>query len=184
VAVGDLAREQARRTVEGLREAGIERIVMLTGDHEATARALAEQLGLDEIHAELLPDEKVDLVRAMEERWGAVAMVGDGVNDAPALAVASVGIVMGAAGSDAALETADVALMGDEIGKLPYAFRLSRTGRSVIRQNIGASVLLKAALAAGVPLGMVSLILAVVVGDMGASLGVTGNALRLARVRP
>ncbi|MFW6193658.1 MAG: heavy metal translocating P-type ATPase, partial [Gemmatimonadota bacterium] len=184
VAVGDRARERARRTVEGLRKAGIERIVMLTGDHEGTARALADRLGLDEVHAGLLPDEKVDLVRAMEERWGAVAMVGDGVNDAPALAVASVGIVMGAAGSDAALETADVALMGDEIGKLPYVFRLSRTGRSVIRQNIGASVLIKAALAAGVPLGMVSLILAVVVGDMGASLGVTGNALRLARVRP
>jgi Cd2+/Zn2+-exporting ATPase len=182
--VGDRARDAAREAVARLRSGGVRRVVMLTGDHRATAEAVAEELGIDEVHAELLPAEKVDRIRELESRHGAVAMVGDGVNDAPALAAASVGIAMGAAGSDAALETADVALMGDEIGKLPYLFQLSRRGRGVIRQNIGASVVLKAALAAGVPLGVVSLILAVVVGDMGASLGVTANSLRLARLRP
>jgi len=182
--VGDRARAEAARAVEGLRALGIERIVMLTGDARRTAEAIGEELGVDEVRSELLPGQKVEEVRRLEREVGPVAMVGDGVNDSPALAAASVGIAMGAAGSDAAIETADVALMGDELRRLPYVVDLSQRGGRVIRQNIGASLAVKAALAVGVPFGVVSLILAVVVGDMGASLGVTANSLRLARLRP
>jgi len=183
LALADRSREGARAAILRLRDAGVKRLVMLTGDNAETARAIAEELGLDEFHADLLPEEKVDVVKALETGHGRVAMVGDGVNDAPALAAASVGIAMGAAGSDAVIETADVALMSDELTKLAYLYRLSHRGRSVIRQNIGASIGLKGVLALGVPLGWVSLIVAVVVGDMGASLGVIGNSVRLGRVR-
>jgi Cd2+/Zn2+-exporting ATPase len=183
LAVADRERDGAKETVAALRRLGIERIVMLTGDHEATARTVAQRLGVDEYHAGLLPQEKVTAVREMEAALGPVAMVGDGVNDAPALAASSVGIAMGAAGSDVALDTADVALMADDLRCLPYLFRLSRHSSAVIRQNIAASLAIKLSLAAGTPIGWVSLITAVLVGDMGASLAVTGNALRLARVR-
>ncbi len=183
LAVADRAREGARDVIEALRRQGIKWIVMLTGDHEATARTVAQRLGVDEYHAGLLPDEKVEKIREIETALGSVAMVGDGVNDAPALAAATVGIAMGAAASDVALETADVALMADDLGSLPYLFRLSRRSERVIRQNIAASIALKLSLAAGVPLGLVSLITAVLVGDMGASLAVTSNALRLAGPR-
>ncbi len=182
LAVADRPREEAARALTGLREAGVERIVMLTGDSREAAGPVARELGFDAVETGLLPEEKVDRIRELEERHGPVAMVGDGINDGPALAAATVGIAMGVAGSDTALETADVALMGDELSKLAYLYRLSRRGRGVIRQNIGASLLLKAVLAVGVPLGAVSLIAAVLVGDMGASLGVTANSLRLARV--
>jgi Cd2+/Zn2+-exporting ATPase len=184
LAVADRPRPDAARAIEELRRIGIERIVMLTGDHEAAARTLAGELGVDEYHAALLPEEKVAKVRELEAEHGAVAMVGDGVNDAPALAAATVGIAMGAAASDVALETADIALMADDLYGLPYVFRLSRRSGGVIRQNIGASILVKFSLAAGVFPGWVNLITAVLVGDMGASLGVTTNALRLARIRP
>lgn len=183
IAIADRERESARETIAELRRLGIDRIVMLTGDHDATARAIADRLDVDEYHAGLLPEEKVELIKRIETESGAVAMIGDGVNDAPALAAATVGIAMGAAGSDVALETADVALMSDDLSALPYLFRLSRRGERIIRENIGLSIFLKLSLAAGVPLGWVSLITAVLVGDMGASLAVTTNALRLARLR-
>ncbi len=183
LAVADRERDGAKETVAALHRLGIRRIVMLTGDHEATARTVAQRLGVDEYHAGLLPEEKVTAVREMEAELGAVAMVGDGVNDAPALAAASVGIAMGAAGSDVALETADVALMADDLRCLPYLFRLSRRSGAVIRENIAASIAIKFSLAAGTLPGWVTLITAVLVGDMGASLAVTGNALRLARLR-
>ncbi len=184
IAVADEVRPKAKRAVERLHELGVGRVVMLTGDNENTARAIAEQVGVDEYRAELLPEEKVAAVESIQSSNGDVAMVGDGINDAPALATAEVGIAMGAAGTDTALETADIALMGDDIGRIPYLYSLSHTANGVIRQNIWASLGAKAVLAAGVPLGFVSVALAVVVGDMGMSLGVTGNAMRLARISP
>ena len=183
LALADRPRPGAAAAVAALREAGVEHVVMLTGDNEETAGSIARQVGIDEVRAGLMPEEKVRIVEELEREMGRVAMVGDGVNDGPALAAASVGIAMGAAGSDTALETADIALLGDDLSRLAYLYRLSHRGRGVIRQNIAASILLKGGLAVGVPLGMVSLIVAVLVGDMGASLAVTGNSLRLARVR-
>ncbi len=184
IAVADRPRREAREALSALRRAGVRRLVLLTGDDAGAAAAVADGLGFDEVHAGLLPGEKVDRIRELEERYGPVAMVGDGVNDAPALAAATVGIAMGVAGTDSALETGDVALMGDDLSRLAYLYRLSRSGRSVIRQNVLASIGVKGALAAAVPFGLVSLVVAVLVGDMGASLGVTGNSLRLARIRP
>ena len=181
-ALADEPREAASTAFRALRRAGVGRVVMLTGDNQETAEAIGSRVGVDEVRASLLPEDKVDAVRQLEARHGAVAMVGDGVNDAPALAVATVGIVMGAAGSDTALETADIALMGDDLTRLPYLYSLSRRARRVIRQNIAAAIVIKAILAIGVPLGMVSLVTAVLLGDMGVSLGVTLNALRLGTV--
>jgi Cd2+/Zn2+-exporting ATPase len=184
LALADEPRPLVQGVFEQLRAEGIRRIVLLSGDQGAAVEAVGEAVGADEVRSRLDPAEKVYAVREVEEEWGRAAMVGDGVNDAPALAAASVGIALGAAASDAALETADIALMGDDLGRLPYLVRLSRMSRRVIRQNIAAAILLKAVLALGVPLGAVSLIVAVLVGDMGASLAVTTNALRLARVAP
>jgi Cd2+/Zn2+-exporting ATPase len=183
LAVADRERPEARSVLTALRRQGIQRIVMLTGDHKATARTVAQRLDVDAYYAGLLPEEKVQKIRELEADLGRVAMIGDGVNDAPALAAATVGIAMGAAASDVALETADVALMSEDLGGLPYVFLLSRRSGAVIRQNIAASIAIKLSLAAGVPAGLVSLITAVLVGDMGASLAVTANALRLARLR-
>ena len=184
VAVADEVRPASRRAVERLRALGVGRVVMLTGDNEGTARAIADRVGVDEHRAGLLPDEKVEAVRELQSTDRDVAMVGDGINDAPALAAADVGVAMGAAGTDTAIETADIALMGDDIGKLPYLYDLSNGANDVIRQNVWGSLGVKALLAVGVPLGHVSVALAVVVGDMGMSLGVTGNAMRLARISP
>ena len=184
VAVADAVRPDAARVIERLHEQGIEHVAMLTGDNERTAGVVAESVGVDDYQADLLPEEKVEAVRELEEQYETVAMIGDGVNDAPALAAASVGVAMGAAGTDTAIETADVALMGDDLRSIPYLHRLSRTANAVIRQNIGLSLGAKALLAAGVPLGLVTVAVAVVVGDMGMSLTVTGNAMRLAGVSP
>ncbi|WP_096395719.1 cation-translocating P-type ATPase [Halorubrum trapanicum] len=185
VAVADTVRPEAAWVVDRLHELGIDRVAMLTGDNERTARAIGERVGVDEVRAALLPEEKVDAVRELgAETEGGVAMVGDGINDAPALAAADVGIAMGAAGTDTAIETADVALMADDLTRLPYVVDLSSRASSTIRTNIGASLGVKALLAAGAPLGYVSVAMAVVVGDMGMSLGVTGNALRLGNVEP
>ncbi|GAA0717355.1 Cd2+/Zn2+-exporting ATPase [Halorubrum trapanicum] len=185
VAVADTVRPEAAWVVDRLHELGIERVAMLTGDNERTARAIGDRVGVDEVRAELLPDEKVAAVRELAaETEGGVAMVGDGINDAPALAAADVGIAMGAAGTDTAIETADVALMADDLTRLPYVVDLSSRASTTIRTNIGASLAVKAVLAAGAPLGYVSVAMAVVVGDMGMSLGVTGNALRLGNVEP
>jgi Zn2+/Cd2+-exporting ATPase len=155
---------------------------MLTGDHPDTASAVAARLGLDEHHAGLLPEQKHALVQSMRGADGAVLMVGDGVNDAPALAVADVGMAMGAAGSDAALETADVALMSDELLKIPYALRLSRATLRNIKTNVAVSLILKAAFLVLAVTGVATLWMAVL-ADTGASVIVVANALRLLRTR-
>ncbi|PSP72468.1 cadmium-transporting ATPase [Halobacteriales archaeon QH_9_66_26] len=183
VAVADEVRPAAKETVARLQELGVERTVMLTGDNDRTARAIADEVGVDEHRAELLPDEKVAAVEDLEES-GAVAMVGDGINDAPALATATVGVAMGAAGTDTALETADIALMGDDLTKLPYLYDLANDANGVIRQNVWASLAVKAGLAIAVPFGYVPIWLAVLAGDAGMTVGVTGNAMRLSRIEP
>ena len=182
VAVADTVRPEARAVVGALADAGV-RTVMLTGDNERTARAVGEAVGIETVRADLLPEAKLDAIEGLIED-GTVAMVGDGINDAPALARADVGVAMGAAGTDAALETADIALMADDLGGVPYSLRLARGANDIIKQNIAASLAVKAVLAVGAPLGYVSVILAVLVGDMGMSLGVTSNAFRLGRVDP
>ncbi|GGL71590.1 heavy metal translocating P-type ATPase [Halocalculus aciditolerans] len=184
IAVADEIRPEAKSAVARLHDLGVERVVMLTGDNERTARAIAEEVGVDEFRAELLPDEKVESIRELDETYGGVAMVGDGVNDAPALATASVGIAMGAAGTDTALETADIALMSDDLSRLPYLYELSHDANSVIRQNIWVSLGAKALLALAVPFGLVPIWAAVLIGDAGMTLGVTGNAMRLSRISP
>ncbi|WP_256300740.1 heavy metal translocating P-type ATPase [Haloarchaeobius salinus] len=184
IAVADEVRPEAARTVARLRELGVEHTIMLTGDNERTARAIAEQVGVDEFRAELLPDEKVAAIEELNDEYDGVAMVGDGVNDAPALATATVGVAMGAAGTDTALETADIALMGDDLAKLPYLYELAHDANGVIRQNIWASLGVKAALAIGVPFSLVPIWLAVLAGDAGMTTAVTANAMRLSRIRP
>jgi Cd2+/Zn2+-exporting ATPase len=155
IALADRPRAGAKKAVEGLLGAGVRHVVMVTGDNQATAEAVGREVGVSEIRAALLPEDKVEVVRALIAQYGSVAMVGDGVNDAPALAAASVGIAMGAAGSDTALETADIALMGDDLSNLPYLYTLSRRARRVIRQNIAVAILVKGGLAIGVPFGLV-----------------------------
>jgi Cd2+/Zn2+-exporting ATPase len=180
IGVADETRASARAVIDMLREHGIAHVVLLTGDHEASAKTLASGLGITEYRAALLPEDKVAAVEELKRRYGALAMVGDGVNDAPALASADVGIAMGVAGTDAALETADVALMADELAKIPFAIRLSRAASRNIRMNIAFSLLLKGAFLVMAFAGVATLWMAVM-ADMGASLIVIGNALRLLR---
>jgi Cd2+/Zn2+-exporting ATPase len=180
ISVAEELREAGRDAIDLLRGQGVRHVALLTGDNTETARAIGRELGIDEVHAELLPEDKVTAIEDLRRRYGTVAMVGDGVNDAPALATADVGIAMGVAGSDAALETADVALMADELLKVPYAVRLSRATVRNIRANIAFSLALKAAFLALAVAGVATLWMAVV-ADMGASLLVIANGLRLLR---
>ncbi len=183
ITLHDELRPGAAEAVGRLHRLGIRPIVMLTGDALAAAQAVARATGVDAVRWRLLPAEKLEAVQDLKEQHGAVGMLGDGVNDAPALAIATVGIAMGAAGSPATLETADVALMGDDLSKLPYAVHLARKARRTIRFNIAFALTAKLVLAIGAVMGVVSLAMAVIVGDMGGSLVVTLNALRLARTR-
>jgi Cd2+/Zn2+-exporting ATPase len=180
IAVSDPLRTGAREALDELRALGVSDVVMLTGDNPETAAVVAAQAGVTDVRAGLLPQDKVTAVAELRERAGAVAMVGDGVNDAPALAAASLGVAMGAAGTDAALETADIALMGDDLSAVPDTIRLARRTTRVIWQNIVFSIAVKAVFLVLAPLGLVSLWLAVF-ADMGTSLLVTGNGLRLYR---
>jgi len=178
----DRPRPHAREALDLLRRAGIRRIAMLTGDVADAARHVAQELGVDEYQAELLPEQKHDAVKALRRTYGPVAMVGDGVNDAPALAAADVGIAMGAMGSDVALETADVALMSDELLKLPYALRLARATLRNVKTNVAVSIALKAVFLIAAVTGTATLWMAVL-ADTGASVIVVANALRLLRAR-
>jgi Cd2+/Zn2+-exporting ATPase len=180
IAVSDPLRAGAAQAVAELRGLGVAEVVMLTGDNPKTAAAVAAQAGIGDVRAGLLPADKVAAIAELRERAGAVAMVGDGVNDAPALAAASLGVAMGAAGTDAALETADIALMGDDLAAVPATVRLARRTTRVIWQNIVFSIVVKAVFLVLAPLGLVSLWLAVF-ADMGTSLLVTANGLRLYR---
>ena len=180
IALADRTRESARDAIDMLRRQGVNRIVMLTGDNRASADALAREIGVDETHAELLPHDKVAILHRLKQSHGPVAMVGDGVNDAPALAAADVGIAMGAAGTDAALETADIALMADELLKIPFAIRLGRATLRNIQVNVTLSLGLKAIFLALAVTGSATLWMAVM-ADMGASLLVIANGMRLLR---
>jgi Zn2+/Cd2+-exporting ATPase len=182
IGVADATRESGREAIIRLRRAGVQRVVMLTGDNERTAAAIGQSLGVDEWRAELLPADKVTAVEDLKRRYGAVAMVGDGVNDAPALAAADVGIAMGAAGTDAALETADVALMADDLLAVPGFLRLGQTTVRNIRTNIAVAIGLKAVFLTLAMAGYATLWMAVA-ADMGASLLVIANGLRLLKAR-
>ncbi|QQG66498.1 heavy metal translocating P-type ATPase [Desulfobulbus oligotrophicus] len=179
-AVADILRENSKATVKALHKAGLKHVAMLTGDNEQTAASIAKALELDAFYSELLPEDKVSAVQKMHQKYGKVAMVGDGVNDAPALATATVGIAMGVAGSDTALETADIALMTDDLGKLAYIIRLSRKTVAVIQQNIIFSIVIKVIFMILLLFNMATLWLAVF-ADTGASLLVTLNGMRLMR---
>ncbi|MDD3444390.1 MAG: cation-translocating P-type ATPase [Zavarzinia sp.] len=174
----DRIRPDARGIVARLHAQGVKTIVMLTGDNERTARAVAAEVGIDEVRAELLPEDKVRAIEELVATHDMVAMIGDGVNDAPAMARAHYGIAMGAIGSDAAIETADIALMTDDIGKVPWLIGHSRRTMAIIRQNIGISLATKALFVGLTAFGMASM-WGAIAADVGVSLLVVANALRL-----
>jgi Cd2+/Zn2+-exporting ATPase len=182
IAIADQPRPEAREALAELKRLGVGNTLLLTGDNRSTARTIAARLGVREWRSELLPEDKVRAVRELVAVHGGAVMVGDGVNDAPALAAATVGVAMGAAGTDAALETADVALMSDDLGKLPVAVRLSRRVSALVRQNVLFALALKAVFIALTPLGLTTLWMAVM-ADMGASLVVIFNGMRALRSR-
>jgi Cd2+/Zn2+-exporting ATPase len=169
-------------TIRQLRSLGVDHLVMLTGDNRGTADAIATLAGLTEIEAELLPEEKVTAVESLVGRYQSVAMVGDGINDAPALARASLGIAMGAGGSDTAIETADIALMSGDLTRLPWLVRHSRRMLAIIGTNIILSLAVKA-LFVGLTLAGHASLWAAIAADMGVSLLVVANALRLLHER-
>ncbi len=178
LALADQPREQASAQLDQLRAMGVQRLVMLTGDNPEVAREIARVIGVDEVMAELVPEAKVTAVASLLSQYGSVAFVGDGVNDAPALAAATVGVAMGASGADVALEAADVALMADDLSKLSFAVGLSRAARKIIRQNVAISLGMVALLIPLGALGVTDLTLAVI-GHEGSTVLVVFNALRL-----
>ncbi len=181
IVVRDRVRRESETTVSALKSMGLE-VVMLTGDNENVANSVAEKTGIDMVYSGLFPQDKAGIVDELRRNYGSVAMVGDGVNDAVALAEADVGIAMGAMGSDVAIETADVSLLNDELTKIPYLFRLAGKTMNVVRMNVTASVIVKASFAVMAIAGMISLWVAVAVGDMGLSLAVILNAMRISRI--
>lgn len=183
IALADRLRPGIPELLSAIRALGVPNVVMLTGDNEGTARTIARQAGIEEVRAELLPADKVAVIASLVQQYESVAMVGDGVNDAPAMARASLGIAMGAIGSDAAIEAADVALMSDDLRQLPWLIAHSRRTLSIIRQNIVLSLAVKFVFVALAFAGHASL-WAAIAADMGVSLLVIVNALRLLESRP
>lgn len=182
IAVADEVRESSNEIIQKLHQLGIKRTVMLTGDNKGTANAIGSYVGVSDIQAELMPEDKLNYIKQLRSQYGNVAMVGDGVNDAPALAASTVGIAMGGAGTDTALETADVVLMGDDLRKLPFTVKLSRKALNIIKANIAFAIAIKfAALLLVVP-GWLTLWIAII-SDMGATLLVSLNSMRLMRVK-
>jgi Cd2+/Zn2+-exporting ATPase len=181
VTLADAVRPEAARTVRALKELGVEHVVMLTGDNRSTAERIARETGITDVRAELLPADKVNAVEDLVRRYGTVAMIGDGINDAPAMGRATIGIAMGAAGSDAAIEAADVALMSDDLSKLAWLVQHSRRTLRIIQQNITLSLSVKVLFVALTFAGY-STLWAAIAADMGVSLLVIFNALRLLRV--
>src|SRR5699024_3631735 len=182
IAVADQVRETSYSVIDKLKKLGVHHTLMLSGDNDATAKAIAKQIGMTDVQADLLPEDKLTIMNEMKTKHGRVAMVGDGINDAPALASATIGIAMGGAGTDAALETADIALMDDDIGKLPYTINLSKRTLQVIKQNISFAFLIKIiALLLVIP-GWLTLWIAII-ADVGATLIVVFNSMHLMRVK-
>lgn len=179
IAIRDEIRPQAKELIEKLHRMGIE-TVMLTGDNEVTARAIAKEIGINKVRADLKPEEKIEAVKELEQRYGVIAMVGDGVNDAPALAQATVGIAMGTAGTDAAIEAADIALMADDLMKVSYAINLGRRAKKITNQNITFSLLILALLIPSALIGIISAALAVFFHEASELLAVA-NGLRVAK---
>lgn len=180
ITLADRVRDTSKTAIADLKALGIEHLVMLTGDNRQTAEAIAQQVGVDEVLAELLPEDKVTAIESLVARYGNVAMIGDGVNDAPALARATLGIAMGVGGSDAAIETADISLISDNMKKLVWLVRHSRRTLAIVRQNIVFALAVKAVFVLLALFGMASL-WAAIAADMGASLLVILNGLRLMR---
>ena len=178
IALMDTPREAAKATLAELKKMGIKRMIMLTGDNQQVADAVAKEIGLTDAWGSLLPEEKVDAIKKLKEQESKVAMVGDGVNDAPAMANSTVGIAMGAAGSDVALETADIALMADKLETLPFAIGLSRKAKSIIKQNLWVSLGIVAILIPSTIFGLANIGIAVLIHE-GSTLVVVFNALRL-----
>jgi Zn2+/Cd2+-exporting ATPase len=178
IAIADTIREEAKHVVGELKNAGVERVVLITGDNKQVAKKLGGDLGVDEIFSELLPQEKVETIERLKETYGSVAMVGDGVNDAPALAAANVGIAMGAAGTDVALESADVLLMSDDLSRLPGVLRNARRTRRVVRQNLTFAFVVMIILMILALFGEINLPIGVI-GHEGSTLIVVANGLRL-----
>ena len=182
ISVADTPRASSRAALAELKAAGVQSLIMLTGDHDAAAQSIADQVGVTDVRANLLPEDKVEAVRGLVAKYGAVAMVGDGINDAPALATASVGVAMGNGATAQAMETADIVLMSDDLGRLPFALRLSKAALATIRINIALSIGVKLVFLVIVLLGFGSMWLAVL-ADMGTSLVVTLNGMRLLAYR-
>ncbi len=178
IAVRDEIRPEATEIISDLHSMGI-KVIMLTGDNENTARAISKEIGIDDFKAELKPEDKIKAIENLEKEYGAVAMVGDGGNDAPALARATVGIAMGTAGTDAAIEAADVALMADDITKVSYAIRLGKRARKISFQNIVFSLLILIVLVPSALLGILTVAIAVLFHEISELLAVA-NGLRVA----
>jgi Cd2+/Zn2+-exporting ATPase len=182
IAVGDMMRANAPEAIRSLHAVGVKKMVMLSGDNQRTVDAIARQAGIDEAHGDLLPEQKIERIRKLLSEYKQVGMIGDGVNDAPAMAAATVGIAMGAAGTDSAIETADIALMQDDLSKVAEAVHLGRRTVQVIRFNIVFAIAVKLIFLVLAIFGYTSLWLAIA-ADTGATLLVSANALRLLRVK-